>query len=510
MIRSLIAALAVLAPAVAHADWYEASSKHFVVYADQDPDKLKAYTAELERFDQSLRFLTGTPDKPLSPMMRVHVYVAANVGDVQELAYNSRVAGFFIPRASGPNAFVPDGDGGGALDARTVLQHEYCHAFMFSTWPSVVFPKWFVEGFAEFFGTAFYRQGELIIGKSPDYRAYGIDRTANVPARRLLSLDPRDKDLDTQTLYGRGWLLTHYAFLGGHADELGNYIAAINAGKPIEEANQAFGPINQLDGKLNGWAKRGSLPTIRLEKDKVPVGEVTVRKLSPGEAATMRPRMYSQAGVDAKRAVKVLAMARAAAASYPNDAAAQNELAEAEFDARNFAESEAAADRALAADPTSIHAMLYKGMAMSERAKAAKIDDPAKWAEIRSWFVKANRADTEYPQPLILYYDSFIDAGQKPSKTAEDGLLKAYMLAPFDNTLRGRAGMVLLRRNMIGPAKIAFEKIAYGPHVGDDNPARAILEALDKGGAEAAIKVYEDAEAKAKQREAEEAKKRGA
>jgi tetratricopeptide (TPR) repeat protein len=509
MIRSLIAALAVLTPAAAQADWHEAASKHFVVYADQDPEKLKQYTAELERFDQSLRFLTGTPDKPLSPMMRVQVYVASSVDEIQQMARSSGVAGFYSPRSSGPRAFVPAGDGGGALDARTILQHEYCHAFMFSTWPSVVFPKWFVEGFAEFFGTAFYRQGELIIGKSPDYRTYGIDRTANVPAKRLLSLDPRDKDLDTQTLYGRGWLLTHYSFLGGHAKELGAYIAAINAGKPIDEANKAFGPINELDGKLNGWAKRGALPTIRLDKDKVPVGEVTVRRLSPGEAATIKAQMYSQAGVDAKRAVKVLAMARAAAAAYPNDAAAQNELAEAEFDARNYAESEAAADRALDADPASIHAMLYKGMAQMAQAKADKVTDPARWNQIRSWFIKANRADTEYPEPLVLYYESYGAAGQKPSEAAENGLLKAYLLAPFDNDLRFRAGMVLLRRNMVDPAKIAFEKIAYGPHVGSDNPARAILEALNTGGAQAALKVYEDIEAKAKQREADDDRKRG-
>lgn len=169
--------LLLCAPAVAHADWHEGSSKHFLVYADQDPEKLRAYTQRLERFDQSLRFLTGTPDAPLSPRLRVRIYLTANSTDVGTLAQRSDVAGFYIARASGPVAFAPGGDKANAtLDAQTILQHEYSHSFMYSSWPSVVFPKWFSEGFAEFFGTAFYRDGTLIIGKSPEYRSYGIDR----------------------------------------------------------------------------------------------------------------------------------------------------------------------------------------------------------------------------------------------------------------------------------------------------------------------------------------------
>ncbi|MET3712385.1 tetratricopeptide (TPR) repeat protein [Sphingomonas trueperi] len=502
MIRTLVSALLLLAPAVAHADWYEGSSKHFLVYANEDPEKLRAYTKRLERFDQSLRFLTGTPDAPLSPRMRVRIFLTASSADVQALAHQSDVAGFYNAQARGPVAFVPGSDQADTtLDSQTILQHEYSHSFMYSSWPSVVFPKWFSEGFAEFFGTAFYRDGTLIIGKAPEYRSFGIGRVAAVPAERLLRLDPGDKELDTQTLYGRGWLLTHYAFLGGHVKELLQYIAAINAGKSVDEANQAFAPIDRLDGKLNAWGMRSALPTIRIEENKVQIGEIGIRKLTPGEAASMKARFWSEAGVDEKRARTVVAWARAAAAAYPNDAAAQDELAEAEYDAKDYDAAEAAADRALAADPASIHAMLYKGMAQMERAKAAKVTDPGQWRTIRSWFIKANRLDTEYPEPLILYYHSFLVEGQKPSDAAQNGMLKAYLLAPYDDDVRAEAGAVLLRQGNVPAARVAFERIAFGPHAGADTPARAILEALDKQGAEAAIKVYEAAEEKAKQHE---------
>ncbi|NIJ22394.1 tetratricopeptide (TPR) repeat protein [Sphingomonas naasensis] len=508
--KLLLAATLLVAPALARAEWHEASSRHFVVYADEDPAELKAYIERLERFDQTLRFITGTPDKPLSPHLRVQVYVVENVREIESLYGGRGPAGFFKAQASGPVAFVPRDSGEGPLDAQTILQHEYGHSFMFATWPSVVFPKWFVEGFAEFVGTAFFRKdGTLIIGKAPEYRAYGISRTSTMPAQRMLQLDPKDRDIDTQTLYGRGWLLTHYSLLGGHAAELIAYIQAVNAGKSIDEANRAFGNLSQLDSKLNAYGRRQTLDTISVLPDKVKTGPVALRKLTPGEAATMKARIYSQRGVDAERAPMVADWARKAAAAYPNDAPAQNELAEAEFDAKNYAAAEAAADRALAVEPDSVHALLYKGMAQMEIAKAAKVTDGAKWKSIRNWFVKANKLDTEYSQPLILYYESFAAAGQAPTKSAMDGVIGAYVYAPYDDDLRMMAGRVLLEQGNLPAARIAFEKIAYGPHQSEDNVALRIIKALDADGKDAALKALTAAEAEAKKKEKDGKKKGG-
>ena len=504
MLRKILAAALLLIPTIAHADWYEASSKHFVVYADEDADKLKTYTERLERFDQALRLITGTPDLALSPSSRVHVYVVENVSAIQKLYGGRGPAGFMDPRASGTVAYVPQSDGNSDLDAQTILQHEYAHSFMFASWPSVVFPKWFVEGFAEFVGTAFYRDDTLIIGKAPDYRAYGVDRTAAMPAERLLSLDPKDKGLDSQTLYGRGWLLTHYSLLGGHPEQLVNYIKALNEGKSLDQANEAFGSLSRLDAQLNAYGKRSTLPSIAIPADKVKVGEIKIRKLTAGEASTMKARIYSTRGVDEERAKTVVEWAREGAAAYPNDAGAQNELAEAEFDAKNFAAAEAAADRALAADPKSIHALLYKGMAQMEQAKAAKDFSAERWKTIRSWFIKANKLDTQYPQPLILYYDSYEAQGQKAPKSAQDALIGAYVYAPYDDGVRFKAGKVLLEQGNIKAARVAFEKIAYSPHQGNsENVSLSVINALDKDGTAAALKVIAVAEAKQKKKEEE-------
>lgn len=510
MLRKLLFAAALfVAPSLAHADWYEASSKHFVVYSNGSPEHVKAFTERLERFDAALRKITATPDRPISKMMRVTVFMVDDVGDIQKLAGSTTVAGFFQARSSGPMAFVPR-KSGGALDAQTILMHEYGHSFMFSSWPGVVFPPWFVEGFAEFVGTASFRNdGELVLGRNPEHRRWCVGRDSYLPAKELVRLK-HDKldDYQTCVLYARGWLLTHYLLLGGHAGELSQYLEAINSGKSIDEATRAFGDLGSLDNKLSAYGKRASLPSIMLTAEQVPVGEVTLRKVSAGEAAIMPARILSSNGVDEKMAPRVAETARRLAAPYPNDAAAQNELAEAEFDANNHAAAEAAADRALAADPKSIHALLYKGMAQMELAKKNEAASVGDWKQVRSWFLAANKLDTEYPEPLIQYYESFEAAKQKPSESAQKGLLYAYALAPFDNGLRLRAGRILLEQGNVKAARVAYEPVAYGPHSGAAGEnAKKVVDALDSSGTEAALKVLSDAAAKQKEEEAKKKKK---
>src|SRR5207248_4007306 len=116
-------------------------------------------------------------------------------------------------------------------------------------------------------------------------------------------------------------------------------------------------------------------------------GPIDVRPLDAGEAAIMTVHIRSTRGVDEKTALQVVADARKAAAPYPNNAFVQACLAEAEFDSRNYAAANAAADRALAVDPNNIHALIYKGLAQMALAK----DNPehANWETIRRWFIKA-------------------------------------------------------------------------------------------------------------------------
>ena len=47
--------LAALAGPPAAAAWHKASTAHFIIYADESPDKLRAFATRLEKFDKAVR-----------------------------------------------------------------------------------------------------------------------------------------------------------------------------------------------------------------------------------------------------------------------------------------------------------------------------------------------------------------------------------------------------------------------------------------------------------------------
>lgn len=510
MFRKLLTAAALLAATTtttARADWYEASTPHFVVYSEAQPDEVRKLAERMERYDKAMRVLRGVPDRAVGPAGRVIVYFVSDIDAIQKLygKGGKQVGGFYQARAGSPVAFVPrtrEGNGAyGGLDPQIVLLHEYAHHFMYSNWSDAAFPMWYSEGFAEFNSTMIFRDnGDIIIGAQPEARAYGVVRANFLPMDRLLQPDPGKLDDDQMyVLYSRGWLLTHYLTLDANRrGQLAAYIGAINAGKSGNEAGKAFGNLGALDMKLTSYAQRPRIQTVLLTYAQVPRVDVKMRTLSGGEAAILPARIRSQRGVDRVTAQPVVRLARTIAATYPTDATVQSELAEAEFDAGNYAASEAAADRALAADPKALRALLYKGMAAGEAAKKAGRTDTATWSAIRRWYLAANKVDPENPEPLVTFYESFHDAKQAPTKNAEAGLLYAYALAPFDPGLRLSAARVLLGQGKAGEARLALRPVVYSPHGGGgDSTAGKMLAALDSGGAEAALKVLDEAEKKA-------------
>lgn len=483
-LRVAAAVLALLAPVTARADWHEASTAHFVVYADDRPEAIERFAGELERFEQAMKFFyPRARQRAEGPANRVTVFVLSGNG-VEKLAGDRFTRGFYVPRAGGNVAFVPRVSGRGdplELSGATVLRHEYAHHFMYTRFPAV-FPIWFSEGFAEFWSTVrMNRDGSADIGLVPQHRAYGLLSGNPLPLDQLLTLTDRKLSIEQrEAIYGRGWLLTHYLMADPARQRLlGAYANAINSGKSMEEAAKALGDIKALSRALNGYM-RGSIPGFRLPADKLSAGQVGVRKLSAGEAAVMAVRVQSRAGVDAEEAKRVLVAARKAAAPFADDPGAQVALAEAEFDAGNHALAEAAADRALAAAPKMSDALVYRAMAKFERAQTG--DDPAAWRDVRRAIVAANRADPEDPRPLILFYRSFQAEGETPTEAAKAGLAKAYDIAPSDLGLRMNAAAMFLTDGKPDEAREALRLVAYDPHGGaQSQSARDMLAAIDRG-----------------------------
>lgn len=484
--------------------WHEASTRHFLVYAEGSAENAHALAEKLERFDAALRRLRLVPDHEIGAANRLTVFQLDDVSDIESLAGRNGVAGFYSGQASGSHAFVPRRTGAvtrGDITPEAVLFHEYAHHFMLANFPGA-FPAWFVEGYAEFHATAeIAPDGTVKIGEPPLYRAFGLanKRKLSLPAM-LSGKTGKLSSEQVEAMYGRGWLLLHLlTFEPARRGQLDTYLKGMDAGlDPVEAAKQAFGDLRTLERELDDYLNRRRMNVWSLRPTDAPAPAVAVRRLSGAEAAIMPVRIRSKRGVDAKRAAKVVAMARKVAAEHANSALVQVSLAEAEYDAGEFARAEAAADAALRLDPKRTEAMIYKGMARMAALKKAGNQDPAAWSEVRRLFGAANRLDPEDPEPLVLFYRAFLEQGTKPTPNAVEGLTYAMELAPQDGELR----MNVARQHLIdgkGPeAKAALGPVAFAPHGGEQAEfARAVVDAIDAGGAAAALALFTAAEKKA-------------
>ena len=495
----------------ANATWHEARSKHFLIYADQPPAELKAFAEKLERFDHTVRLSLDMDSPPISDSERLKIFVLRSSDDMARLTGNSYAAGLYTSRASGSYAFlykmkkteiiVGTSDGSGtydnsAMNTQIVFFHEYTHHLTLQNLPFAV-PVWLREGTAEFFATVdFDKDGNVMVGKFPRYRSWEVFLGAHLPVEKMIG-QPYDK-LDGDefaTMYGRGWLLTHYLLVSGKRDgQLHKYLTALQAGKPIADAaKDAFGDLKQLEREMRDYVSTRSLPGFTIPAKLIQTGEVSVRALRPAESAMINVVMSSKLGVSENEAPKLAAAARKAAASFPNDPAAQDALAEAEADAKNYAAADAAADRALAANPNDVQALIYKGRARMELGKtnSSAVD----WGRIRGWFIRANKLATENAEPLMLYYKSFTEAGQSPTANAVEALVYALDLAPQDDDLRALAVRQMIVGNRFPEAAEKFAALAYDPHASKDwrTNSTGVMTAIKAGDGKKALDLLDAA-----------------
>ncbi len=454
-------------PGAARAEWREASSTHFVIYADDTESELREFAEDLERFHSALEYLSQTENEAPSPSNRVTIYAGGSARPVQRIAGTASVSlGSYLPRAGRSAAFVPKlSDGTRRIDhSMFPLLAAYSRHFFVSR-SKFPMPRWFFIGSSEFFATAsFERDGGLIVGMPANHRASELRQLRDIPIEEILDLnlylENRGRSYDGYQ--GWSWLLYHYLmFAEDRKGQMENYARnLIQPVPPLDAARAAFGDLNTLERELRSYLRKSKILSIRLPPALLKVEEIKIRTLPEGEARIMPLRVQSRRGVSLKQAVELLPHVRKVAAAYPGDTAVQAALAEAEFDAGNDAEAVASADAALAADGSNVDAYVQKGFALFRMAQTAEDKDAAYKAAMGP-FLALNRLENDHPLPLWFNYRTFIDRGEKPDKLAVQGLQRAVDLARFDLSLQRRLAFQQIRDGDYEQAKLNLAPIAY-------------------------------------------------
>ena len=490
-IAAAVIALGLAAPA--QAAWQQASSRHFVIYGNDDPRRLSEFAGRLEKFDAAVRKLRDMNDPPVGDGNRVAVFIVPNQNAVVRLVSQapnrSWVAGFYKGRAEGSIAVVPRvlETGRDSMTSNVVLFHEYAHHLMLADTESAL-PPWLIEGFAEFMSTAtIEKDGGVQFGWAPQFRANALGvGILRLPV--MLGGDYRKLGgLEMNQLYGSSWLLTHYlTFEPTRRGQLVKYTQLYAKGvEPMAVAAQAFGDLNVLRKGLEAYLAKPKLNGYKIAAVAIGEPRIEVAALSPGAAAVMEDRIQSRVGVDAKTAGPIAIRMAAAAARFPGDLFVQRALAEAEVDAHHFDAAGAAADRALKIDSRDVESLLLKGRAVMAGSA------PDRMAAARKWFMAANAIDPEGPEPLMMFYRTYVQGGARPTANAIAALHYASDLAPQDVGLRMNSAIQYLRDGKLKEGRARLASVAYNPHGGEAaKMAREVmtrLDALDAAGAMALL-----------------------
>src|SRR5439155_20529327 len=160
----------------------------------------------------------------------------------------------------------------------------------------------------------------------------------------------------------------------------------------------------------------------------------------------------------------------------------------AELNTEHANAAEAAADRALKADPRNTEAMILKADSIVARARDEDGDQrKAHFDHAREIYIAANKVDTEDPQPLFQFYQSFLREGIRPTDNALAALHYASDLAPQDLNVRMNSAIAYLNEGKAKEARATLTVLAYSPHAaGAAEMARRMIADLDSGNKRAA------------------------
>ncbi|HEX7373863.1 MAG TPA: DUF1570 domain-containing protein, partial [Steroidobacteraceae bacterium] len=283
----VLQALAVVAVATtaapAHAEWTEVSSDHFVIYGDQKPETLRRFSERLELYHAAMAHLFERPAIKTSPSNRVNIYVVPTAKDVRELVeiQNQFTTAVYYPMAGSSFAVVPTLNfvkSPYGNPSEIALFHEYAHHFMYGL-SSRAYPKWFVEGFAEFFATAEIKDDTVGLGVPARHRALELQYAREVPIRQMLDYDGGLKDGDKRynAFYGQSWLLLHYLVFR-RANELSTYQRLLAQGQTaLQAAEGAFGDLDDLAKELDRYTQSRQMQYLPIPRSQLKVGPINLR-----------------------------------------------------------------------------------------------------------------------------------------------------------------------------------------------------------------------------------------
>lgn len=471
----LVALLATTASA-AGATWRTASSTNFTVYTESSEASARALAEKLEKFQAVLRVMSRVKARPNAVPIRVFMMPSQDAVKATMPFPNDGVAGYYDDDIRGSYTVMPRmsiGEDDGTF-AQIVLFHELTHQYMFHNAPGA-YPTWYVEGFADFYGTTKIASNDVArVGTPLEARYQALNGNDWIPLSQVLGARHYGDVNNIYLLYSEGWLLVHYlSTTSARPGQLDAYLKAIHDGASFEAAAiKAFGNVAAFDRELRDYAAVQKHQVIDLPFKKLDPGPITLRTLTPAQGAMVPFQIRLSSGVAAGEFPAFEQRLRSAAAPYPDDPTVLSVLTDAAMLVDKYDDARTTVTHWLNVAPQDPQALMYNGMLEVERLRAAKETDPKRWAAARQPLLAANRIAPRTPRILKAYYESFTAQGVLPPVGAQNGLVAAFDIMPENGELRQMVASDFEARDMIPDAIATIRPLAFKVRASGEQSAK--------------------------------------
>lgn len=354
------------------------------------------------------------------------------------------------------------------------------------TYTPAVYPRWYVDGIGALFSTISVRgDGAVKYAEPPEnyqlvLRAYGYAKVSDVLAGRTLDVAPGKTGWNPY----EAWLITHYFVFSPLKPERSRqfraYMTAIQQGKPLAEAVAVFGSPTALDRDVLGYVE--SNKSFGRAAPQAAIEAPLITPLSPGAAALVEARVelgtqMAAANPDAMlRRDGWVARLRETVTKAPYDANASLLLAEAECRSTHADDCLADAERVLAVATDNDRALLWKGVALTDKAVAGPVTDrAATLAAARAALERSIALDSEAPASRVALFQSYTKVDERVPEAVMTGMAQVIRAVPAAPAPRLYLAQELQRQGKTDLARRLVQILLYGAY---DSPERAAARAL--------------------------------
>ena len=205
-------------------EWLKAETKNFIIMSNWGEKETIAYAQNLEKF----RFLLVNfyQEKEIRELEspKLNVYLLKKDSDLDKVWPNhpKNIGGFANSSIDGVFAFslafggilqnYKDAKHLDENENQVVLFHEYTHLLMQTT-SGFAFPRWYIEGFAEYYSTTRITNENALVGYGSNQRLYYLLNSSKIKYEDILRDKNTSKKDDSEfesMFYAQSWILTHY------------------------------------------------------------------------------------------------------------------------------------------------------------------------------------------------------------------------------------------------------------------------------------------------------------